>query len=811
MTLTQAVFMVLMALAHQNVLAATYEEVFPAKPNTYGPPLRSLEISDGIAEKSFHQDNFSRSGNDKELKIRINRGRKFTNKREIEVEIRPIKLSATLISKMKIGFQPDLSDVDWEAFKSNKLLDIPGTEGELVVYAILQDKAGNISPVERAKIIIDTTPPAGAALVINKGAEVTNDPEMRVRLSIQATDAYKMQISNTGQFNNTDWEDYVPEKNWMIGPRKEGKKTVYVRFADKATNISEPIQASIMVDLTPPEGTVEINQGAAFTNNRQVSVKIHSKDAAVVRIVGQGVKNLPYQKTEDDGSMVTTLELDSLEGQKFVKVFFRDHAGNINKQPAIDDITLDTKAPEVGLFRINQGEKYCTNPGGKVTLKIGTREDLKSFDMYVSNDKSFTDAKPRAYAPKIDNWQLDAAEDGLKHVYLKFVDKAGNVSKTAMAKVMLDRQPPVAKKIIIDHNNEWVNKGYANLAIDASGADYMEISNSPNFSRLNAWEAFGQGKDNWVLPARDGKIEIYARFKDKAGNISETISDFIRKDTRAPAGKIRINNGARFTNDASKSVSVTLSYDPDTYEMQVNETPNFNNAKWEMVSSAIDNWNLGGEDGEKRIFARYRDKAGNVSEIVAARIILDTQPPLYPSISINGDSLYTTSMDKIINLEINAEDAAYMMLSSNPTFGDSKWERYNQQRKFTLPGQDGEKEIFVKFRDEAGNISATASDKIILDRYPPKPVSFKINNGEEWTNHAGKEVTLNIRAEGATQMIVADNPEFNGASWQDYKTRLTGFELPGEDGVKTLFIAFKDEAGHKSENMSASIKLKREF
>ena len=811
MKLTQAVFTVLMVLASQNLLAMENKRISSVKSLTSCASLRPFQLSENIFEKGFHPDSFFQLGNDKELKIRINRGRKFTNKREIEVEIRPIKLSATLISKMKIGFQPDLSDAEWEPFKYNKFVDIPDSEGELVVYASLQDKAGNISPVEKAKIIVDTSPPAGASVIINKGAKVTNDPGMRVRLSIHAMDAYKMQISNTGQFNYSDWEDYVPEKNWMIGPKKEEKKTVYVRFADKATNISEPIQASILVDLTPPDGTIEINQGAKFTHTRKVSVKIYSKDAAVVRIVGAGIKNAPYQKTEEDGSMVRTVELDSLDGRKFIKVFFRDNAGNINQKPAIDEIVLDTKAPEIGLFRINQGQKYATHPDGRVTLKIGTREDLTSFDMYVSNDKTFADAKPRAYAPKIDNWQLDATEDGLKSVYLKFVDKAGNVSKTAIAKVILDRQPPVAKEIVIDNGSDWVNKNYVNLTIDGTGADYMEVSNSPKFSQVNAWEVFGKSRGHWVLPVRDGKISVYARFKDKAGNVSETISDFINKDTKSPTGKISINNGARFTNDLSKAVKVSLKYDSDAYEMQVNDNPNFNNVKWEMVSASINNWVLDGEDGEKKIFARYKDKAGNISEIMAARIILDTQPPLYPSISINGDSLYTSRMDKMVNLEINAEDAAYMMISSNPDFSDAKWEKYNQQRKFMLPGQDGEKEIFVKFQDEAGNTSPASSDKIILDRYPPRPVSFKINNGEEWTNHANKEVTLKIQAEGATQMIIADNPEFTGATWQEYKSELPGFKLPGDDGVKTLFITFKDEAGHKSKSLSATIKLKREF
>ncbi len=811
MKLKQVIFTMLMVSVFQNLFAIEKKGIFSDKPPAYELPLGYFQPVGGYFGLGFYSENHGQANDDKELKIRINRGRKFTNKGEIEVEIRPIKLSATLISKMKIGFQPDLSDAEWETFKYNKFLNIPQKNGELVVYASLQDKAGNNSPIEKAKIIIDTTPPTSTGVIINKGAEFTNDPEMRVRLAIQATDAYKMQVSNTGQFNDSEWEDYVPQKNWMIGPRKEGKKTVYVRFADKATNISEPVSASIMVDLTPPVGTLEINQGAKYTNSRDVSININSKDATVVRIVGSKIQNAPYQKTKEDGSMTKSLRLDSVNGKKFVKVYFRDNAGNINKQPAIDEIILDTKAPHIGLFKINQGEKYCTQKEGKVTLKIGTREELGSFDMYVSNDREFKDAKPRAYVPKIDNWQLDATSDGLKHVYLKFVDKAGNVSKIAVSKVILDRQPPIADKIVVDNGNEWVSKNYASLSLRAMDADYMEVSNSPKFSQINAWETFATTRANWMLPARDGKINVYARFKDRAGNVSEVISDFIHKDTKSPTGKISINNGAKFTKDVSKTVSLSMSYDSDAYEMQINNSPNFNNVKWEMVSAKIDSWNLDEEDGEKRIFARYKDKAGNISEIIAARIILDTQAPLYPSITINGDSLYTGRMDKMVDLDINAEDAAYMMVSSKADFSDAKWEQYNQQRKFMLAGSDGEKEIFVKFKDEAGNVSPAASSKIILDRYPPKPISFQINNGDEWSNQANKEVTLQIQAEDATKMIISDNPEFAGAKWQPYKTEIANYELQGDDGLKTLFISFKDEAGHQSKNLSATIKLKREF
>ncbi len=811
MKLKQAIITVLMVLIYQNLAAIGNEGTFlanhsrPSNTN-YNPIKVEFDWKIPVNPNLYFQFIEERA-----LKIRINRGRKFTNKREIEVEIRPIKLSATLVSKMKVGFQPDLSDAEWEPFKFNKFLTIPDQEGEIVVYATLRDKAGNDAPIEKARIIVDTTPPQDLSLVINKGAEFTSDPEMKVRLSIHAKDAYKMQLSNSLNFTNATWEDFVPEKNWFVGPRAEGKKTVYVRFADKAANVSEPTEASIYFDITPPKGTVELVKGQKLTNSRTIELKIKSPDAAVVRIVGPGIKNVPYNKTEDDGSMIKKWELDSTDGQKFIKVFFRDNAGNINKTPAIAEVYLDTKAPNIGLFRINNGEKYVTNQEGKVSLKIGTREPVGSFKMYISNYADFKDAKVMDYQPKVDKWQLLTDEDGIKKVYLKFVDKANNTSKIAVARVMLDRSVPQPKTLVIENGVEWVNKNYASLSLSAEGADFMEVSNSPKFSQTNTWEPYKSQRRNWVLPVRDGKIEVYARFKDKAGNISEVISNTIKKDTKAPKGMVAINNNARFTSDKNKQINLKLSYDKDVKEMQINNAPSFNGMSWQPASSELKSWQLDGEDGEKRVFVRYKDNAGNISDIIAAGITLDRIPPQYPSVIINGDSMFTVKADKMVDLEISAEDAYYMMVSADPNFKDAKWLPIAEKRAFMLQGGDGKKEIFVKFKDMAGNVSSVASDEIILDRYPPKAIAFKIDNGNEWSNNRNKKVALQIKAEGAVEMLIADNPDFNGAKWQSYAQELKDFVLTGEDGEKTLYVMFKDEAGHHSASLSATIKLKREF
>jgi hypothetical protein len=103
------------------------------------------------------------------------------------------------------------------------------------------------------------------------------------------------------------------------------------------------------------------------------------------------------------------------------------------------------------------------------------------------------------------------------------------------------------------------------------------------------------------------------------------------------------------------------------------------------------------------------------------------------------------------------------------------------------------------------------SDDIILDLTPPEPRLFVINDGAEWTNNKEKKVQLKIRADGAYQMRIDSDPEFNSSEWQPYNTLIQDYELEGEDGLKTLYLVFRDEAGNLSRNLEASIKLKRKF
>jgi len=150
--------------------------------------------------------------------------------------------------------------------------------------------------------------------------------------------------------------------------------------------------------------------------------------------------------------------------------------------------------------------------------------------------------------------------------------------------------------------------------------------------------------------------------------------------------------------------------------MRVSRNEEFRNARWEPFTSQkiiI----LSEPDGEKVFYAQFRDEAGNDSEVVSAGIILDTTPPKITTFSIDRGLEWTNNNDKKVLISIKGDDAFEMMISDKVSFEGADWKPYADTIKdFILPGEDGEKNLYLLLRDEAGNISQLAHARINLKR-----------------------------------------------------------------------------------------------
>ena len=105
----------------------------------------------------------------------------------------------------------------------------------------------------------DSTVSAAYTLSINTGDLFTNTTAVELTISANPGTA-DMQVSNDGGFAGIPWEPYTSRKDWTI--TQFGSyvipRVVYARFRDVGGTVSGTVQDDVILDITPPTGTVSV-------------------------------------------------------------------------------------------------------------------------------------------------------------------------------------------------------------------------------------------------------------------------------------------------------------------------------------------------------------------------------------------------------------------------------------------------------------------------------------------------------------------------------------------------------------------------
>jgi hypothetical protein len=738
-------------------------------------------------------------------RIMIDNGAEFTIDKTKKVNLRILASDASF---MMIGNDPQFTNSNWEPYAGAKpVWTLDGEDGEKTVFIKFKDAAGNISEIASDKIKLDRLPPAESSLLIQGGKEYTNNQSKIVSLTISAKEAAQMMISNNITFLGATWEPFQPTKDSWVLDGEDGEKFVYVKFKDKAGNISETQKAGIKLDrIAPGFEPLKIDNGIEWTSNPEklVTLNFNCKDAAQMMISNKN--DFAGAVWEPYNSIRSNWKLEGEDGLKIVGVKFKDGAGNVSTV-GVGKIKLKRNPPGNAKIVINNDSVITNHPDKKVTLYL-TAEDAKT--MMISNSEDFTNIKSEPFAAR-KSWILEGL-DGEKNVYVKFKDIAGNETPALSDKIILDLTPPQECSIVINNDTAWTRHSLkkVKLRMFALDAVQMMVSNT-NFFTGAVWEPYTNELKEWQLEGEDGDKAVFAKFKDQVGNVSSVVKDVIKLDRKAPTNvSVKINNGAVLANNLNRAVTL-ITAATDASHMAISNVPSFEKSEWEPFSNKRLNWILEPGDGDKIVYVRFRDDIGNISEAVNAKIKLDTKPPYDIAFSINNDSVYTGNKAKMVRLAISGKEASSLLISNRSDFAGARWETFKTTRDWVLDGEDGEKTIFMLFKDDAGNINPDTLQKTIaLDRFPPKSLSFKINNGAEWCNDPEKKVSLLIKALEADFMMISNNSDLSQGTWEPY-TESKEWILDGDDGEKVIYVKVKDKYGNQTDIVSSRIKLDRKF
>ncbi len=211
--------------------------------------------------------------------------------------------------------------------------------------------------------------------------------------------------------------------------------------------------------------------------------------------------------------------------------------------------------------------------------------------------------------------------DGTQWFNLSTKDVAGNWTSTVhLGPFVIDTVKPTGS-ISMNSGAAYTKSKTVTLNLSAtdptpgSGIEKMRFKNGGG--SWSGWKTYATGH-SWTLPATNGTAKVHAEFKDKAGNISATVSDTIFLDDKKPGTKLvapfvatRISKNRTFkvswsATDPAPSSAVTI------FDVQYREgSGSWKN--WKINTAAKSALFDAGKVGKTyRFRARADDKAGNV-------------------------------------------------------------------------------------------------------------------------------------------------------------------------------------------------------
>jgi hypothetical protein len=200
-------------------------------------------------------------------------------------------------------------------------------------------------------------------------------------------------------------------------------------------------------------------------------------------------------------------------------------------------------------------------------------------------------------------------------------------------------------------------------------------------------------------------------------------------DVTPPSGTIIIDNNAAYTR--STTVTLSLSAVDTGIGMGPGAEMRFSNdnVNWSSPEpyAASRQWSLSAGDGAKRVYALYKDAAGNwMPSAVNDSIILDT---ILPTASIaspaNGANLNMAAVT-VKGAASDANGVASVSVNGVSAQSDDNFAHWTA----AVPLSEGGNTISVTARDNAGNTrTGAASITVNVDTTPPSPPAMPIING----------------------------------------------------------------------------------
>ncbi|MEQ1503817.1 MAG: S8 family serine peptidase [Myxococcota bacterium] len=437
----------------------------------------------------------------------------------------------------------------WFTMDTTKAWTVTAGTGTKTVYGWFKDPYGNVSSMVSDTIVLDATKPTNGT-VTAAGADAsaavswtgfTDANGIASYTLVYGTSSPAACTSGTVAYTGTGLSTTVTGLT--------NGTTYYFRACatDVAGNLSTGATASAAVapEYDPPTGgTISLNSGAAWTNNKILSVAVSATDASGVSFTCLGVSATSCTVWAAYTTS-TTYTATTTAGTKTVYAWFKDPYGNVSV-PVSDSIGYDATLPTGGAITV------APTDGGLDLSWSGFTDATSGIASYkvvynLTTAPSTCNAGTVAYTGASTSTSLTGLTNGTTYgLRICGLDAAGNQSAgvTTTGKPRPELIAPTGT-VTIASGAAWTNNRTLSLSLtatDASGVARMCVSNT---TTCTAWKTYA-ATTSIAASTGDGTKTVRVWFEDTWGNQSTVAaSDTVDLDTVVPVnGTITVTPSA---------------------------------------------------------------------------------------------------------------------------------------------------------------------------------------------------------------------------------------------------------------------------
>ncbi|MCZ6678619.1 MAG: hypothetical protein O7E52_15390, partial [Candidatus Poribacteria bacterium] len=543
------------------------------------------------------------------------------------------------------------------------------------------------------------------------------------------------------------------------------------------------------------------------------------------------------------------------DGLKTVTVQLRD-AAEVALETVSASITLDQTPPAIVSVSSREvsepDERGRYHAGERVILTTTAAQSERGLESifrirsaatdYDSGEQSGQDNGNGTYTFSWDTVGLGEADDYRLEAVLS--DNAGHTASDNSTVISIDNTPPQDASFEVHALNPSAEIPGADedsparvktrsIQITYSVADATALFVAGDLvidSNTLVWIPVDQ-MPTWIgnLSPGDGPKSVRVRFRDVALNETEFVSETLILDEQPAqiASVLLFDEGENrriedsddvFFIRAGQDVTVEVATEPEVvvFVRVQSEAQGIDTGEQEALPvEGRDGifqflWETRGlnDSDDYSLTATVQDRFDRRTEQNLS-ITLDTVSPENPTVQIDRGNAFTVT-DRV-PLDLSADGATEMFIGGD-VVADSltfQWIALRKRIEVNLTPDDGEKEVRVRFRDEARNETAIVSAFITLDAAGPEAIAIRVKGQTDFTST--RDITLELEAERVTEMLI-DGSIIRDALLDDWLPFASEFpvKLTTPDGTKQIGVRFRSAEGNETARIQTTIVLDRE-